>query len=101
MNLSAIVTPNVKGQIVIPQAMRKALDVGPKRPLKLSLRGKSLLVQPIVGVVVEEDNNHQLMLDVLEKTQGAWGPASKDELKLKKKRHKLELERAKKSRKAW
>ena len=101
MNLSAIVTPNVKGQIVIPQEMRRALDIIPKRALKLSLRGKSLLVQPIKGVIVEEDNKHELMLHILEKTKGSWGPASKEELELEKKSHKLELERAKKSKQAW
>lgn len=100
MNIGIITQPNSKGQIVIPAKFRKTLGIDSDVHLSLSLMGQGIFVQPVSASAKMPANNDAL-LALLEKTQGAWGPASKGELKREQGRRKLELSASKRRRKAW
>lgn len=93
MNVGTIVTPNTKGQIVIPQKMRGSLGITADTPLHLSLVGEAILVQPIRSVITTKDSDAAFM-ELLKKTAGSW--AGDDWPKTEKKRKQIELTAAKK-----
>ena len=97
MNIGNIVTPNTKGQIVIPQKIRKSLGVDKNTPLQLSLVGKAIILRPIKSVVTSTDTN-TAVLEVLKKTAGSW--AGDDWPKTEKRQRKIELVAAKKRKSA-
>lgn len=93
MNLGIIVTPNTKGQIVIPQKLRGSLGITPETPLQISLVGEAILIQPIRAIITTKDTGAALQ-ELLKKTAGSW--AGDDWPKTEKRRKQIELESAKK-----
>lgn len=47
MNTGTIVTPNTKGQIVIPQKIREALGITQNTPLQINQVGQAVILHPI------------------------------------------------------
>lgn len=93
MNVGTIVTPNTKGQIVIPQKMRASLSITADTPLHLSLVGETIMMQPIRSVITT-NNSDTAFMELLKKTAGSW--ADDDWPKTEKRRRKIELVAAKK-----
>ena len=79
MNIGTITTTNSKGQLVIPSAIRKALNITPKVHLQIKLHGNSALITPVKDVVLagESDDSY---LQILKQTAGSWGTSTKTEL---------------------
>jgi len=90
MNLSTVVTPNQKGQVVIPQAMRKALSILPGQPLQALLRGGGIYLFPIEEVL-QKTNHKDAYLEILKRTQGSWGPATKADMAREERKRQMEL----------
>lgn len=102
MNISAIVTPNEKGQIVIPKSIRNKLGITKHTSLQIRAVGEDILIQPLVGVVVKADvkERNAILLEVLKTTAGAWSD-DKDWPKIEKSRRKIELAASRKNKAAW
>lgn len=98
MKIGTITTPNAKGQIVIPKAMREALGISPKMPVNVTLRGDGIYIHPIAQIVAKGENVSSYS-KLLEKTQGAW--AGDDWEATEAKRRKIELKASKRMRKSW
>lgn len=98
MKVGTIVTPNQKGQIVIPQAMRKALGIEASMPLNLTLRGNGLYLYPIEEILVKGEKESSY-LEILKKTQGAW--AKDDWSRQRSKKSKIELAASQKRKQPW
>lgn len=98
MIVGTIVTPNQKGQIVIPQKMRVDLNIKPQKPLNLIVKGKVIYIYPINEVLTSTEHETSY-LDVLKTTQGAWSGDNWPETKRKRKR--IEIDASKKRKKAW
>lgn len=99
----AIIQANAKGQIVIPKHIRETLQIDQKTYLRLITRGSVIYLEPIKEFVGAESQKlrNQLFLKVLQRTQGAWGPETKAEKVLEKKRRALESRASKARKKAW
>lgn len=102
MNIGIIVTPNIKGQIVIPKKIRDELNITEDTSLNILDDGKTIYIHPIkeVSTISESDNSE--LLEVLKKTQGSWanedwGVYDREE----KKRRKIELATTRRNKKAW
>jgi len=98
MKIRAIIYPNVKGQIVIPQKIRDALSITPDVPLSVSLSGKGIYVHPVEDVVTKADFESSYD-QVLKKTQGAWADDNWDETR--KKRKKTEISASQSRKEPW
>lgn len=98
MNIGTIVTPNRKGQVVIPQKIRKALSITSDVSLNITMRGKGIYIYPVKEVIVDAEEEPSY-LQVLKKTKGKW--AGDDWDKMRKRRRKIELEASKKRKEAW
>jgi AbrB family looped-hinge helix DNA binding protein len=93
----AIVTPNTKGQIVIPKAMREALGITADSQLYLSVKDQTLYIQPFVSLMsAKRDKTYA---EILAETQGGWAGDNWPEEEAK--YHKIELAATKKAKKAW
>lgn len=104
MNLGNIVEPNSKGQIVIPKKIREELNINENTPLNMIVRDDAIHLYPITDVITtaEVEASHSKLLDILEKTRGAWADEDWTAYDRKEKqRRKLELEASKKRKKAW
>lgn len=98
MKVGAIVTPNSKGQIVIPKTVREELGINPRVPLNLVVRGGSIYLYPISDVVtkIEAESSYPALL---RKTQGAWrGDTWKETEKMRKN---IELGASKRRKQTW
>ena len=100
MNLLTISTTNQKGQLVIPQKIRKALGINPQTPLQLELKGGSLVIHPLEGVIRKVDHEDSY-LKILEATAGSWGKPSKQELEKEKALEKAAIKEAQEAKKPW
>ena len=102
MNIGTIVTPNTKGQIVIPKKVRDELNITQNTPLNIRIMDDGIYIHPITEVVTnaEEDKRHRILLQILRETQGAWAD-DKGFDKRQKKMRKMEIAAAKRMRKAW
>ena len=98
MKIGTIATPNAKGQIVIPKAMRDVLGISPKMPVNVTLRGDGIYIHPVREVIGEHEAESSY-LKVLEKTAGAWRGDSWPQTE--RKRRKIELAASKRMKKAW
>ena len=98
MKVGTITTPNVKGQIVIPKAMREALGIDANRPVNIVMRGNGIYIYPISQVIAKAENLSSYS-NLLEKTQGAWAGDDWDETEAK--RRKIELRASKRMRRSW
>ncbi|MDO8497997.1 MAG: AbrB/MazE/SpoVT family DNA-binding domain-containing protein [bacterium] len=91
--------PNAKGQIVIPHAIRKKLNITPDSHLTMIVRDKGFYVYP-VHTVIHEAQLENFYSQILKKTKGSWSGEANEQLD-KKKRKELELASSKKRKKAW
>ncbi len=91
--------PNVKGQIVIPQEIRKSLGITAKAPLNLIVRGGGIYLYPIEEVLTGLEGE-SAYLAILERTQGSW-VSDKTWEETAEKRSKIELAASLKRKKAW
>lgn len=84
---------------MIPQKIRKALGIDANRPLNVVMRDNGIYISPIrevISDVAEENSYHK----ILEKTRGAWR-GDKSWEKVQKQRRKVELEAARRNKRAW
>lgn len=95
MNVGSIVSPNAKGQIVIPNHLRKSLGITNTTLIRLKLMGQGLYLQPVTAMPHVDDDN-QAFLDMLAKTAGSFADDPNFTPKNLKKRRAFELARAKK-----
>lgn len=102
MNIGTIVTPNTKGQIVIPKSIRDQLNITKDTALHIRTIGDDVIIQPVVDVVVRSDvrTKNALLLEILKKTAGAW-KNDKEWPKVEAKRRKTELRATIKNKNAW
>lgn len=98
MKSGAIITPNSKGQIVIPAKMRDDLDIKEDTLLSISLVGQGIYITPVDGIVTRADRENSY-LEILNRTQGSW--IDEDWELLRKKRKLVELAASKKRQKLW
>lgn len=100
MNIGNIATPNSKGQIVIPSAMRKALGVNSDTVLQIKIVGEGIYIHPTqITPRIQGDNS--AILAVLKKVQGSWGSQSPEEKKQARAQRRLELRALKRGRNVW
>lgn len=98
MKVGIITTPNEKGQIVIPKALREALGIHKDMPLNIVLQGKGMYISPIKEIVGDIDAEDSY-IKILQKTRGTWGDEKgdpKDE-----KRKEMELVASQKRKELW
>ncbi len=100
MKIGTIVRPNIKGQIVIPQRIRKELHIDENSNLNLVVRDYALHIYPVEDSAVKTLNK-SVFLKILEETRGAWGPPTQEEVEREKKRRKLELAATRRNKSAW
>lgn len=101
MNIGTIVTTNMKGQVVIPAKVRYRLGITAQTPLQVEIVGQDVVFHPVARVVRKGDFTDEMFAEILKKTQGAWGPASPEEIKWEKEKRKKELKASEKRRNAW
>ena len=100
MKVGNFVTPNEKGQIVIPYKIRRDLGIDENTLLQVMASGQSITIYPISDVV-RKWGYGATFRDILTRTAGAWGPVSQEEKKWARKRRQIELQAAKRRRQAW
>lgn len=98
MKIGTITEPNKKGQIVIPNEIRKTLGITQHTPLNIILRGGGIYIYPVKEVLSDFEMEESL-IELLKKTQGAWSEDGWE--KIEKRRRKIELEASKKRKKPW
>ncbi|MBI3103498.1 AbrB/MazE/SpoVT family DNA-binding domain-containing protein [Candidatus Daviesbacteria bacterium] len=101
MNIGTIVTPNIKGQIVIPKKIRDDLNISAGQLLNVIVSNGGIHMYPVNEVVTEEEksNKREVFLEILKSTQGAW--AGDDWPETEKRRRKIELKASRERKKAW
>jgi len=100
MKVGTITTPNQKGQIVIPQQYRVKLGITPQTPLNIMLRGGILYVYPVKEVIGAFDTELSYE-QILKRTQGAWGPETKEDKKRAVQKKKIGLSSSQRRKQAW
>jgi AbrB family looped-hinge helix DNA binding protein len=102
MKLGTFTRTNEKGQIVIPQAMRKSLGIDANVILNIRLTGNGIYIYPIDDFITKTEGESSY-LQLLETTKGTWanGQGSKDEKKQEKIQSDIELKAAKARKDAW
>lgn len=100
MKIGYILQTNAKGQIVIPQAIRKALGIDPNVYLRAKIQGHGLFIAPVQDVVEKATVDDTAFKRILEITRGAWGKPTKKEIQREKKQRELELAAARQA-KQW
>ncbi len=100
MDIGQIVTPNTKGQVVIPQKVREALGINENTPLQVVVSGSGVALYPVARVLKKGDYLDERLAEILDRTRGLWAD-DKDWEKREKKRKRIEVEASKKRRKAW
>ena len=98
MKVGIIAKTNQKGQVVIPQKMRKALGIGAGTVLNLILAGRGIYLYPVEEVVTKTEKESSY-LKILARTQGSW--KKEDWESLGRRRRKVELLASKKRKKKW
>lgn len=93
-----IANSNSKGQIVLPSSMRKALNIDEHVSLLITLRGKTIQIEPIIDVKTVGELSPSNILEILRETRGAWQEDSAEEDELINKR---ERAAAIKGKNAW
>lgn len=93
--------PNAKGQVVIPWRIREDLGINENTQLQIVSSGQSVVMYPVGEVVRRNRMGRETFREVLARTAGAWGPATKEDLRLEKVRRKRELAASRRRAKAW
>lgn len=102
MNIGTIVTPNVKGQIVIPKKIRDELNITKNTALNIVDDGKTIYIHPIKEITTASESDNSKLLQVLKETQGAWANQDWGAYdRMEKRRREIELASAKRNKKAW
>ena len=101
MNVGTIITPNSKGQVVIPWRIRKQLGIEPQTPLRISVSGEGIYIHPISQVLLKGDSADEIFAEILKRTAGSWGKATKEDKRREARRKKIELAASKRRRKVW
>lgn len=101
MNVGIIVTPNIKGQIVIPKKIRDDLNISAGQLFNVIVSNGGIHMYPINEVVTEEEksNKKEVFLEILKSTQGAW--AGDDWPKTERRRRRIELKASRERKRAW
>ncbi len=86
MNGGNIAFPNKKGQVVIPNQVRRELGITEEIALKFSVWGPGMYVLPMSLRSKNATYDDSLILEMLKKTQGSWGPETAEEKKIEAKR---------------
>lgn len=100
MNVGQIIVPNSKGQVVIPWRIRKQLGIEPMTPLKISVSGSGVYMQP-ANLVAKGGSADELFADILKRTAGTWGLANLEDRKREAKIRKIEMAASRKRKNAW
>ncbi|MBU1084957.1 MAG: AbrB/MazE/SpoVT family DNA-binding domain-containing protein [Candidatus Beckwithbacteria bacterium] len=90
--------PNQKGQIVIPKAFRKSLNIDNNVALNLNLTTTGIFISPVTQVLTKAFTENSYS-EILKKTQGAWNNDSWSKTRIK--RQKIELKAAKSRKAPW
>lgn len=98
MKVGIIVTPNSKGQVVIPKQVRTALGIDTKVPLNLVLKEDGIYLYPIKEVVTNLESESSFA-EILKRTAGAW--RGDDWEKTRKRRREIELRATEKNKAEW
>lgn len=96
--MNILLNTNTKGQIVIPQKIRKALQITPKVTLAVSLKGQSVIIQPVKDLVLKSDTQNTYS-KLLQKTKGSWVGDNWETTKIK--RNQIELKASKNRKTIW
>ncbi len=101
MNIGTIVTPNIKGQIVIPKKIRDDLNISAGQLFNVIVSNGGIHMYPVNEVVTQEetDNKRAALLQILKNTRGIL--KGKPYYKNEKAMRKLELEEARERKRAW
>ena len=98
MKIGIISTPNTKGQIVIPKSMRDKLGIGANVPLNIVMRGQSICLFPLSGVLPAAEGESSYP-KLLARTKGSWAGEPWADIAAKRKRTELAASRKRKN--AW
>lgn len=101
MNIGQIVTPNAKGQVVIPQKIREALGIDENTSLQVVVSGQGVALYPVARILRKGDFLDDKFAQILDETRGAWGPATREDKKREARRKRIEMAASRKRRKAW
>ena len=93
---NVIARTNVKGQFVLPIAMRKALGITPETHLHVSLEDKVITITPLSHKPVKTKKS---LYEILKSTQGALVGDNWPETEAR--QRKIEIKAAKELREAW
>jgi len=96
MNIPLFTTPNTKGQIVIPKTIRKALSIDETVMLSIKVTGNSIHITPVKHFISPEETESSYV-ELLKKTQGAWGEKVENE----KQKSQIELHASSKRKHPW
>jgi len=99
MKIGVISKTNEKGQVVIPQFMRKQLGITSEMPLNFILRGEGIYIYPVEEVITPTQSSNASYLEILKFTQGSW--ARENWGALRRKRKKIEKSASEKRKKKW
>lgn len=98
MKIGSFITPNQKGQIVIPKEIRDALGIDAHVTLNVALAGKGIYIYPIEEFLTKVEGESSYV-QLLEKTKGTW--ADEDWNKLREEKSKIELGASKSRKTPW
>jgi bifunctional DNA-binding transcriptional regulator/antitoxin component of YhaV-PrlF toxin-antitoxin module len=100
MDIGTIVTPNIKGQVVIPWRIREQLGITTQTPFQVVVNGQGIMFYPVQGVVRKGELTSGVLTRILDETRGVW---VKDRTygKHQARRTRRELVASNKRRKAW
>lgn len=98
MKIGSFITPNEKGQIVIPKEIRDALGIDTNVTLNVILAGKGIHIYPVKEFLTKTEAESSY-IKLLEKTKGAWKGEDWDSVKEKK--SKIELAASKSRKNSW
>ena len=98
MILGNLITPNSKGQVVIPQKIREQLGIDEESVLQIFSAGGGVVIYPIESVERKIEGKSSY-LDVLEATAGSWVGDDWDATAAK--RAGIEKNKTEKAKKTW
>lgn len=101
MNVGNIAMTNGRGQVVIPNQVRKKLGITEGVLLSFAVWGPGMYVLPMTLTPKNLAFDNGAVLEILRRTQGSWGTETPEEKRIEAKRRKFELAASKKAINAW